>query len=70
MQAGPIPTDDAGQPFKYLQKTPLPLFQSNMPSLNKAIFSSPGVMRKREGKGLRQPRFKKAAIKPKPIVPV
>ncbi|WVZ81177.1 hypothetical protein U9M48_028588 [Paspalum notatum var. saurae] len=39
-----------------------------MPSLDKAIFSSPGMKRKREGKGFRQPRFKKAAVKPKPTV--
>ena len=70
MQAGPVPTDDAGQPFKYLQMAPLPLYQADMPTLDKAIFSSPGVKRKRERKGLRQPRFKKAAIKPKPIISV
>ncbi|WVZ93833.1 hypothetical protein U9M48_039787, partial [Paspalum notatum var. saurae] len=39
-----------------------------MPSLDKVIFSSPGTKRKKEGKGFRQPRFKKAAIKPKPTV--
>ncbi|WVZ94100.1 hypothetical protein U9M48_040037 [Paspalum notatum var. saurae] len=39
-----------------------------MPSLDKVIFSSPGTKRKREDKGFRQPRFKKAAIKPKSTV--
>ncbi|WVZ52403.1 hypothetical protein U9M48_003461, partial [Paspalum notatum var. saurae] len=32
------------------------------------IFLPPGMKRKRESKGFRQPRFKKAAIKPKPTV--
>ncbi|WVZ75976.1 hypothetical protein U9M48_023987 [Paspalum notatum var. saurae] len=68
MQAGPVPTDDVGQPFKYLQQAPLPMYQANMPSLDKVIFSSPGTKRQRECKGFRQSRFKKAAIKPKPTV--
>ncbi|WVZ51559.1 hypothetical protein U9M48_002694 [Paspalum notatum var. saurae] len=57
MQAGPVPTDNAGQPFKYLQQAPLPMYQANMPSLDKVIFSSPGTKRKREGKGFRHPRI-------------
>ncbi|WVZ84880.1 hypothetical protein U9M48_031852, partial [Paspalum notatum var. saurae] len=68
MQAGPVPTDDAGQPLKYLRQAPLPMYQTNTPSLDKVVFSSPGTKRKREGKGFRQPRFKKAAIKPKPTI--
>ncbi|WVZ89912.1 hypothetical protein U9M48_036260 [Paspalum notatum var. saurae] len=39
-----------------------------MPSLDKVIFSPPGMKRKREGKGLRQSRFKKASMKPKPTI--
>ncbi|WVZ80850.1 hypothetical protein U9M48_028295 [Paspalum notatum var. saurae] len=68
MHAGPIPTDDAGQPIEYLQKAPLPMYQADMPSFDNVIFSPPGMKRKREGKGYCQPRFKKAAIKPKPTV--
>ncbi|WVZ81713.1 hypothetical protein U9M48_029058, partial [Paspalum notatum var. saurae] len=50
------------------EEAPLPMYQANMTSLDKVIFSSPGTKRKREGKGFLQPRFKKAAIKPKPTV--
>jgi hypothetical protein len=59
LQEGPVPLDEKGEPFKYLQMAPEPVYRANAPSFDKVIFSAPSGKRPREGKGLRQPRSKK-----------
>ncbi|KAJ1257293.1 hypothetical protein BS78_K109100 [Paspalum vaginatum] len=51
-----------------MQMAPVPVYQANAPSFDKAIFAAPGLKRQREGRVPSQPRFKKASTK-KPVAP-
>ncbi|WVZ49932.1 hypothetical protein U9M48_001247, partial [Paspalum notatum var. saurae] len=59
LQEGPIPVDEAGWPFRYLQMALTPVYQANAPPLDKVIFAAPGSKRQQEGKGMNNPKVRK-----------